>query len=77
MRISREGVEQIEIRFDFQKAERLHVRGYLGQISDISTPSPLKSRPKIGSESGPKRHIAIFLKFGSKDFSGFHHAVRG
>ena len=75
-RISRQQAEQIEICFDFWKVRELLFQKRYNQIFDISTPSPLKSAPKIGSDSGPKKLFAIFLECMSLDFSGFAHAVR-
>ena len=76
-RISRQRIKQIKICFDFWKARRFIFRKGLYQIFDISTPSPRKSRPKIGSDSGPKTRFVSYLEFASSDFSYFLHAVRG
>ena len=62
--ISREGVEQIQICFDFQKVRSLVFRKYGGQNFAISTPSPRKLSLKFGSQKGPKNGFSIFSSLG-------------
>ena len=62
--ISREGVEQIQICFDFQKVRSLVFRKFVGQIFAISTPSRRKSSSKFGSQKGPKNGFSIFSRLG-------------
>ena len=71
-----EGAEQIQICFDFLKDERLYFRVFSIRFSISPLLHPENRVRKSGPEFLEKPGFLIF-KFGSKDSSGFHHAVRG
>jgi len=66
-----------KVCFDFWKARRFIFRKGLHQIFDTISPSPQKSRPKIGSDSGLKTQFVSYIEFASSHFSYFLSAVRG
>ena len=74
-RISWEGVEQIQICFDFQKVRSLVFRKFVGQIFAISTPSRRKSSLKFGSQKGPKNGFSIFSSLGGRILFKLHRQL--
>ena len=58
--ISRERKELSKICVDFRNPQAFFYEKRLWQIFRISTPSPLKLGPKIGTEKSPKTDFSIF-----------------
>ena len=61
----------------FSESSGLSLRKMLSADFRISTPSPRKLGPKIGTEKSPKTDFSIFLEIGSNDFLGILDIVRG
>ena len=70
--ISREREELLKIWFDFRNPRSFLYKKFHYQIFRISTPSPSKLSPNIGTEKSPNSGFSIFLSLGRPIFFILH-----
>ena len=73
--ISRERKELSKIWFDFRNPQSFLYKKCYSQIFRISTPSPSKLRPNIGTVKSPNSGFLIFLSLGGRIFFISHNQL--
>ena len=74
--ISRERKELLKIWFDFRNPRFFLYKKYYYQIFRISTPSPSKLSPNIGTDKSPNSGFSILLSLGGRIFFILHDQLK-